>query len=444
MKRLLRLFVVLFVLLAFSLPINVSAETVVTWDPNNKAGVINLSDDNLTVSSYNGTRYSSNITTTDSGYSSGKYYWELTTSDNDCNIGNNDCWFGIKNALSKISDDMIGYGYISPYDNIPKSDKIDAKSTIGILLDLDNHVLNIQTNQGIQKEIQLTSGITYRPAVAITGNELKVTANFGATPFKYTMPDGYLPYDRSAISLPTAPSNLVAIKSDISADIILNWNAVDGAASYNIKRSETVGGPYMTISTVTGSALTFNDKGLKYGKTYYYVVSAVDGSGESANSNEASATLTAPVNVLKLVLEVKEQKQISVSDELGKNTDMTWISSDLSIATVDANGLIKALKPGNTVITCTSKDGEYIESIKVLVVDLDLQLAVDLQIGDSCRLTVDDLKNTTSVIWASYDISIVTVSSKGKVTAIGEGLTYITATDGEGKEIGRIYIRVRQ
>ena len=97
-------------------------------------------------------------------------------------------------------------------------------------------------------------------------------------------------------------------------------------------------------------------------------------------------------NILKLVLEKNEVKQLSVSEELSDNTKLIWTSSDPTVATVDANGKVKALKPGNTVITCTSEDGEYTDTIKVLVVDLDYQLAVDLLIGEKCRLTVDDAK----------------------------------------------------
>jgi hypothetical protein len=248
-------------------------------------------------------------------------------------------------------------------------------------------------------------------------------------------------YAIATFDLP-APANLSALAG--VKQISLTWDAVDGAGNYNIKRSEIAGGPYTTVSSVTGSAIKFIDTGLTNGKTYYYVVSAVNSGGESANSNEASATPIAPANVLKLVLEVKEQKQLSVADDMGKNSDMTWTSSDTVIATVDENGLVKALKPGDTVITCTSKDGDYTETIKVLVVDLDLQLAVDLLVGETCRLTIDDAANTANVTWTSYNPAIATVTNKGKVTAVSEGLTYITATDGEGKEIGRIYIRVRQ
>lgn len=244
------------------------------------------------------------------------------------------------------------------------------------------------------------------------------------------------------INTPAAPTNLVATPSNSKVD--LSWDAVEGATNYILKRSETPGGPYQTITTT--SAISYTDNDVTKGTTYYYVASAVNSGSESPNSNEASATPSAPqpTNQLKLVLEVKEEKQLSVSDELSDNTEMDWTSFDSTIATVDANGMVKALKPGNTVITCTSKDKPYTESINVLVVDLEYQLALDLSIGGTCRLTIDDLTNTTFVTWSSYDPTIATVSDKGKVTAVSEGLTYVVASDKDGKEIGRIYVRVRQ
>lgn len=151
-------------------------------------------------------------------------------------------------------------------------------------------------------------------------------------------------------------------------------------------------------------------------------------------------------NILKVVLEVNEELQLSVDDDLSENIKMTWTSSDNEVATVDANGIVRAFKSGNTMVAVTNSDGSYIDYINILVVDDadDLRLAVDLKVGKSCRLTVDDLTNTTKVVWSSMDSNVATISSKGKVTAISEGLTLITATDSDGNVIGQVYVRVRE
>lgn len=88
------------------------------------------------------------------------------------------------------------------------------------------------------------------------------------------------------------PTNLTAIPGN--ANVELSWDAVEGAASYIVKRSETPGGPYEAITTT--SAITYTDKDVTNGTTYYYVVTAIVNNIESDPSNEASATPTAPNN----------------------------------------------------------------------------------------------------------------------------------------------------
>lgn len=151
-------------------------------------------------------------------------------------------------------------------------------------------------------------------------------------------------------------------------------------------------------------------------------------------------------NQLKVVLEPKEELQLSVDDDLDENINMVWSSSDTNVATVDDNGVVKAIAPGNTIIQVVSKDGEYVDFIYVLVVDdaKDYRLAVDLKKGQSCRLTIDDMTDTVPVEWYSLDEGIAIVSNKGKVTAIDIGLTIVTAYDKEGNIAGQIYIRVRE
>ncbi len=85
---------------------------------------------------------------------------------------------------------------------------------------------------------------------------------------------------------PAVPTNLVATPGD--SMVGLAWSAANGATSYNIKRSAVAGGPYTTVANVTTTSA--EDTGLVNGTTYYYVVSAVNAAGESANSAEVSAT----------------------------------------------------------------------------------------------------------------------------------------------------------
>jgi hypothetical protein len=91
--------------------------------------------------------------------------------------------------------------------------------------------------------------------------------------------------------IPGAPTNLVATAVP-SNQINLSWTAASGASTYNIKRSTVSGGPYTLIAAgVQGAA--YSDVSLQAGTTYYYVVSAINGTGEGANSSQANANASA-------------------------------------------------------------------------------------------------------------------------------------------------------
>ncbi|CAM4458653.1 cellulase family glycosylhydrolase [Paenibacillus tarimensis] len=88
-------------------------------------------------------------------------------------------------------------------------------------------------------------------------------------------------------SLPAKPTGLTAAAG--SGSVSLSWNAVNGAASYIVKRSEAYNGPYVRVaSRVTGTS--FTNTGLTNNKTYYYMISAVNSLGQGPDSAKVSAT----------------------------------------------------------------------------------------------------------------------------------------------------------
>jgi fibronectin type 3 domain-containing protein len=86
---------------------------------------------------------------------------------------------------------------------------------------------------------------------------------------------------------PPAPTNLTA--SGGSGQVTLKWTASPGAASYNIYRGTTSNGESATPIQTGVAAANYTATGLAKGTTYYYKVAAVNASGMSAQSNQASA-----------------------------------------------------------------------------------------------------------------------------------------------------------
>jgi hypothetical protein len=61
-----------------------------------------------------------------------------------------------------------------------------------------------------------------------------------------------------------------------------------------VRRGTTSGGPWTDVTTTAAEATSYSDTGLAAGTTYHYQVLATNGAGDSAASNEASATTWTP------------------------------------------------------------------------------------------------------------------------------------------------------
>jgi hypothetical protein len=77
--------------------------------------------------------------------------------------------------------------------------------------------------------------------------------------------------------------------------VSLSWtDGGSGIVGYNVYRGSSSGGPYTKITSADPTA-AYTDNSVLAGQNYYYVATAVDGSGmESAYSNEAQAAVPSP------------------------------------------------------------------------------------------------------------------------------------------------------
>jgi hypothetical protein len=126
---------------------------------------------------------------------------------------------------------------------------------------------------------------------------------------------------------PSVPSGLTATPS--GTQVVLNWQTSAGATSYNVKRSTTNGGPYITIASPTTTGYT--NTGLSIGSTYYYVVSGVNAAGESTNSSQVSAiTVFPPANLAlnkPVIVSSVENAGYSGTNAVDGNTGTRWSSA---------------------------------------------------------------------------------------------------------------------
>ena len=165
----------------------------------------------------------------------------------------------------------------------------------------------------------------------------------GSLPVLDSVPAGYnYAFDTSASGLvklvvtlpaPFAPTNLVATPTNLQ--INLKWNAVNGAASYNLKRG-MASGTYPTI--ISGLIATnYSDAIVTNAVNYFYVVSAVGAGGEGSNSLPVTAAPLPSNQPTNLVLQAGGgQLQLSwPADHLGWRLQIQTNSLSTGLSTTN-------------------------------------------------------------------------------------------------------------
>ena len=136
-----------------------------------------------------------------------------------------------------------------------------------------------------------------------------------------------------------------------------------------------------------------------------------------------------------------------VIPDYAKNKDLSYKTSDESIATVDQKGKVKAKKEGDATITISSSDGpsaKVVIHVKKPIPVTSIKLSskdVSLKKGESTTIkATPSPSNATdkTLIWASEDSSIATVTQAGKIKAIKDsGSTKVTVTARNQESIAR-------
>lgn len=122
------------------------------------------------------------------------------------------------------------------------------------------------------------------------------------------------------------------------------------------------------------------------------------------------------------------------------NKELIWFSSDSKVATVDQNGLVKALESGTTEITATSVDGGYSATCRVnvyvAVSGVSISTAsITVPKGEKRTVTaVIKPANAanTDLIWSSSNESVATVNGSGVISGKSKGTATITVQTEDG------------
>ena len=186
-----------------------------------------------------------------------------------------------------------------------------------------------------------------------------------------------------------------------------------------------------------------------------------------SNSKSLSITIGTQTNVpvtgvslntstLNLVENETDTLTATVEPSNATNKDVTWESSNTSVATVDASGLVTAVSAGTATITVTTVDQSKTATCEVTVAAATVPVTGVTLSQNEAHLYYNRTPNTLTltatvapdnatnkaVTWTSSNPSVATVEN-GVVTAVAPGTAVITATTQDGNHTATCAVTVR-
>ncbi len=159
--------------------------------------------------------------------------------------------------------------------------------------------------------------------------------------------------------------------------------------------------------------------------------STVTASKNTASGSTSAKTTAAPatikLNCSSLTLLKGKGKTLKLS---GTSADITWSSSDETVATVSKNGKVTAVGKGSATITAQTSAGEKTCKVKVETPKLS-EYKLSLHLSDSHTLKVSG--TSQKVVWSCSDSDILWIDDDGTLIASETGTATITASIGTSK-----------
>ncbi len=291
-------------------------------------------------------------------------------------------------------------------------------------------------------------------------------SEFWAEPYTYTCPAqnaitvDYLAFSQSSYSVQVDDAINVSLEViPENAEAVFTWKSVD---------------PSIATLVATADGRSAKIKGIKQGATTV-TVSTLDGSKSASLEVNVvgSGSIVSDIKVESVYLYDEELELVKGSSWTleqriyptnATNQNVTWSSSNKSVATVDAYGKVKAVAPGTATITVKTADGGYTAKCVVTVKDSestptptspDIHVSgvrlgkteLDLEAGESSLLdaTVSPENATkNSVTWSSSDEDVATVDKNGKVTAVASGKAIIIVKTDDGDYTDKCWVTVTE
>lgn len=165
-------------------------------------------------------------------------------------------------------------------------------------------------------------------------------------------------------------------------------------------------------------------------------ITALVAAGMLAACGGGGTVVSVSIDAQTTLISLTGRTQLSPTVTGSTNTAVTWSTSDPSVATVDANGIVEANGAGSADITATSVTdttksatvtitvGDFtVDGVTISAASTTVEVGSDLQLG----ATVQPSSVPQGVLWSSSDTGVATVDDDGLVTGQSVGTVVVTA-----------------
>ncbi|MDE2751723.1 MAG: Ig-like domain-containing protein, partial [Gemmatimonadota bacterium] len=274
---------------------------------------------------------------------------------------------------------------------------------------------------------------------------LAISAVISATIWVYACGDGAT---EPAPLPPDPPRPTTVTVSPATAQLTALGATVQLSAEVRDQNGQVIAGATVTWASNAATVATVSVSGLvtavaNGSATITATAGSASGNATVTVAQEASNVAVTPAETTIAALGDTVRLAAEALDANGNaiaGTEFSWESSDATVATVDASGLVTAMADGSAMITATAGSASGSATVTVAqeasTVALAPAEASIAALGDTLRLTAEALDANGNAVagaefsWESSDDAVATVDTTGLVTSVASGIATITATTG--------------